>query len=375
MSKLYESDANNPKKFHTIPDHIKKILYLDAPDLIIEYKDEPICSIEISQEAGTGHNAFQRFPRIAASVENKVPALYIYPEAIIVRRGIHEKWDSINPNIFAAFERAMQIYSVPALLFYFPTDFPKLPSDNRSTKGKIMDTYFISCPDARQSEMVKLFETIDLIIRRTLSASSRIDLLQERKIVERRNWMQSEYTKKGGEPNQGSPISATYEIDTELLIDYLRKFNPACNPDFLKRKAKTVLYQVDAGIRGDPYPGALAALDYLLCRVGHSFEDRDKNLVLVWGKAGVEEDQLRITASKPRESSVEKFMEKIRVIGKDRNKSLLDRKFTQLRPEEIPRYYLHVRYGSMFTKTKEIRCYSYFADAILFHDGALWREG
>jgi hypothetical protein len=61
LSELYESDANNPTKFHTIPDHIKKILYLDAPDLIIEQDNEPICSIEISQEAGTGHNAFQRF--------------------------------------------------------------------------------------------------------------------------------------------------------------------------------------------------------------------------------------------------------------------------------------------------------------------------
>lgn len=28
-SKLYESDANNPKKFYTIPDHIRKILYLE----------------------------------------------------------------------------------------------------------------------------------------------------------------------------------------------------------------------------------------------------------------------------------------------------------------------------------------------------------
>ncbi len=26
--KMYESDANNAKNFHTMPDHIKKILYL-----------------------------------------------------------------------------------------------------------------------------------------------------------------------------------------------------------------------------------------------------------------------------------------------------------------------------------------------------------
>src|SRR3989338_3169110 len=67
--KMYESDANNAKNFHTMPDHIKKILYLDAPDIIVEADSEPIFSIEISTEAGTGHNAFQRFARLAASVE------------------------------------------------------------------------------------------------------------------------------------------------------------------------------------------------------------------------------------------------------------------------------------------------------------------
>lgn len=79
-NRMYESDANNPSRFHTMPDHIRKILYLDAPDIIVERDKEPIFSIEVTTEAGTGHNAFQRFARIAASVENDVPAFYIYPE-------------------------------------------------------------------------------------------------------------------------------------------------------------------------------------------------------------------------------------------------------------------------------------------------------
>jgi|GEM_PF-2679886 len=32
--KMYESNANNARNFYTMPNHIKKILYLDAPDLI-----------------------------------------------------------------------------------------------------------------------------------------------------------------------------------------------------------------------------------------------------------------------------------------------------------------------------------------------------
>ena len=45
--KMYESDANNARNFHTMPDHIKKILYLDAPDLIVEINQEPIFSVEV----------------------------------------------------------------------------------------------------------------------------------------------------------------------------------------------------------------------------------------------------------------------------------------------------------------------------------------
>lgn len=119
----------------------------------------------------------------------------------------------------------------------------------------------------------------------------------------------------------------------------------------------------------------MAAIDYLLCRVGHSFEDRDKNLVLSWGKVEIKENHMVINCTNKKDSSVEQFMKKIRIISEDKSKSLLNRKFNQLNPEEIPRYYLHVRYGSMFTKSKDIRCYSYFADAILFHDGSFWREG
>ena len=45
-SYMYESDASKPRHFHSMPDHIRRILYLDAPDLIVERNNEPIFSIE-----------------------------------------------------------------------------------------------------------------------------------------------------------------------------------------------------------------------------------------------------------------------------------------------------------------------------------------
>jgi hypothetical protein len=143
------------KNFHTMPDHIKRILYLDAPDIIVEINSEPIFSIEVSTEAGTGHNAFQRFARLAASVENNVPAFYIYPEAaIITRKNISSSWDKINPLVFKALDDVMSIYKIPALLYYFPSDF-RVHSNNAATSPNLLtkglrfdsDRQFAGSPD------------------------------------------------------------------------------------------------------------------------------------------------------------------------------------------------------------------------------------
>jgi len=377
-SKLCESDASKPVDFHKMPDHIKKILYLDSPDLIVEREGEPVFSVEISQEAGTGHNAFQRFPRIAASVENEVPALYIYPEAIFVRRqsDTEGKYDCINPNIFAAMESAMTIFDIPALLFYFPTLYPNAPKPGDNPKGKLLDPKYDGCPLSTSSEMQTMFDVMNLIIEKAERRTSRVRLINERQIKERREWMQREFFHKGGgNDHVWSPESASIEVATESLVNYLRQFTPNCEPELLLQREKTLIYQVDAKFRGDPYPGALAALDYLKCRVGKTYEDRDKNLVLAWGKVTEEDGNLTMIASKGEDSSVSQFIDKILTVRTNDNRCLLGRTFTDLQGCNIPRYYMQVRYGCTFTKVKEIRCYAYFADAILFYDGAFWREG
>ena len=106
-----------------------------------------------------------------------------------------------------------------------------------------------------------------------------------------------------------------------------------------------------------------------------TYEDRDKNLVLCWGKIDVKDGKMIVVSSKPKISSVERFTGSVKTVRDIKSRCLLKNTFSSLRSSDIPRYFMQVRYGCTFTKSKEIRCYSYFADAILFHDGALWREG
>lgn len=385
-NKIYESDANNQKNFHAMPDHIKDILYLDAPDLIVEMNSEPIFSIEVSTEAGTGHNAFQRFARIAASVEKNVPAFYIYPEAVIITR-INKstkenivKWDSINPLVFKALDEVMNIYNVPALLYYFPTDYRKFQnpfdSPNILTKGLKYnkEIEYAGCPDDEDENMNNMFLSINEIIKNVIDkgvVEGRNNLMSNLHIRNQRTIMQEEFYKKGGSL-ESSPLTSTIEIPTEKVLGYLKKYESADYEigNLLKSRENTILYMVDAKFRGDPYPGCLAAIDYLRCREGKTFEERKNNLVMVWGKASIVDDELVIESSKG--TSINDFINDVKMC---RSKNLLTKDYTELRNEDIPRYYMQVRHGSTYSKVKHIRVYSYFADAIIFVDGSLWRDG
>lgn len=386
--KMYESDANNPNNFHTVPDHIRRILYLDAPDLIVEKDNEPVFSMEVTTEAGTGHNAFQRFARIAAAVENSVPAFYIYPEGkIITRRDVPAGWDEINPLIFNALEAVMSVYGIPALLYYFPTDNIQLYRNNASdaphanTKGLCFDINIVKyagCPDSSATSMKKMFEALDEIIKETEAKGvipARAGLLRNLVIRDQRNFMQQEFnTKAQGRPvSDMSPLSAVVEVPTRYLMNYLSQYETGGYNigELLRDRQTTCLYQVNAKFRGDPYPGCLAAIDYLLCREGLTFEDRKRNLVMVWGELNVDHQNETIDIFDDKGSTITDFFSAVQ--GSSRL-NLLTKYYNELRNKDKPRYFMQVRYGSTYSKVKHIRVYSYFADAILFPDGSLWRD-
>ena len=380
--KLYESDANNPRNFHAVPDHIKQILYLDCPDIIVELDARPIFSVEFSTEAGTGHNAFQRFARLAASVENGVPAFYVYPEAVIVaRKGAPNRWDRINPVIFKAMEAIMGVHGIPALLYYFPSDYASTSehpgtSKQRASKGlmRSTDPSFLGCPDERDAEMRSMFAAMNDVIKCMDDhgvVMGREKLLGRQLIRERREWMNRKAHAFGAAA--GSPVTATIEVSTTSVIACIERAQGGrCRVgELLRSRERTVFYCVDAAFRGDPYPGALAALDYMLCRDGRTFEERAKNLVLAWGRPSIDADG-KLSMPSSSKASVQDFCDDV---SASEARNILGKRYDELKNDEVPRYFMQARHGSTFSKSKHIRVYAYFADAILFKDGALWRDG
>jgi hypothetical protein len=183
--------------------------------------------------------------------------------------------------------------------------------------------------------------------------------------------MQNEFAAKGGNNNM-SPLTATIKVPTDYILNYLKTYESSSYKigELLRSRKETIIYKVDAGFRGDPYPGALAAIDYLLCREGKTFEDREYNLVMAWSDVVVDKKKKTIIL-KGTKGKIKDF---VSAVKSSESKNLLTKTYTQLKHSEIPRYYMQVRYGSMFSKVKHIRVFSYFADAILFPDGALWRD-
>lgn len=398
--KMYESDASHPAKFHTTPDHIRKILYLDAPDCIVEKDNEPVFSIEVTTEAGTGHNAFQRFARIAAAAENGVPAFYIYPEGAIISRKkrnkpdttkqtkqqYFSKWDEINPLIFRAMDAVMSIYDIPALLYYFPSDFTQYrgkpeASPNYANKGLRFDpdiVRYTACPDSSDSSMIRMFEALNEILEMTERYGvqpARGKLLKNIRIRKQKDFMQMEFAKKAGDApiETMSPLSAVTFVPTEYILQYLSKYEHSGYKvgELLRSREETAVYQCNAQFRGDPYPGALAAIDYLSCREGRTFEERRYNLILVFGALTVDHAHQTIMVADEHHSTIQDFFSAVQSCAKQ---NLLTKNYDELQNKEIPRYLMQVRYGSTYSKVKHIRVYSYFSDAILFPDGALWRD-
>ncbi len=378
--RLPESDISKPKDFHRLPTHIKNIQYLDSPDLIIELNGEPILSVEISREAGTGHNVFQRFARIAAAVENNVPCIYIYPEAVMVhRKKDGPKWDAINPLIFFALEKLSRIYAnAPALLYYYPSFYRDKGCTDLRILGKGLkqdiddsDMPFID------TEMKEMFKCINEIISYRLE-NKNTPILSEKHIAERLSYMQKEYYSKGGEHKpQMSPISSTITVPSKSVIDYFSKVKEGIPDGYFQNtiwenRETTIIYAVNSKFRGDPYPGCLAALDYMLTRKGKTYEDRNYNLVIAWGDVNYDSSTKELIISQKKEQSIETLFNLVK--KNDLKQDILTKKYSEIEFEQLPRYFMHLRFGSTFSKPKHIRVYSYFSDAILFSDGAVWRE-
>lgn len=383
--KMYKSDADSPKHFFEMPDHIKQLLRYDSPDVIIDYEDEPILVLEYTLSAGSGDHPYQRMPRIICACEREVPAIYIMPEYKAIKRSRVYSWDNLNPLSVYVFEQIMGICGTPALFYYWPSHYPMNAENayNLSAGGLKYDAKYIECPDSADVGMQRMFKFINEVLVKTKGdvISGRKSLIHTMVCREERERMLKDFADKGW-PTDRLPNNSNSSIivPTEYLINYLKKYETKTYKigKFIgaDSRPETVIMFTNASFRksGDPYVGELAALDFLKCREGKTYEDRKRNLVLSYAKVNIDEKNKTLLLDTSAKASIDDFCDMVNKNERNNNLAIRVKCYAGIIGEEIPRYYMQMRYGTVFSKNKSTRISAYFADAILFKDGAFWRD-
>lgn len=347
---------NNSKDFVKNPESIKAILYLDKPNLIITggKPEKPLLAIEFCGEAGTGHNFFQRVGRVAAAAEFEIPFAYVLPEKVWKRRQTREGWDWYNPLIFRVLLQMGSFHRTPILAFIWAANQTSGDPENRYL---ICDAQYHNLPATSHNEMTKLFQFINLCISYYIENRPFVELAFEPFCQERLHFMSGKYHERVSRKEawtQWSPLTSCHVIETAILAQQLSLPLPALG-DLLASRPETVVYNVGTTtFRGDPYAGALVAIDYLMCRKGPSFENRYRNLAINFQNAGLEQllQKSRL------------FYERDCPLARAPSEGI-----------DIPYLMLHLREGCKYTKQKELRVFCFFADIILFRNGLLHRYG
>lgn len=337
--------AENPKL-------IQDILYLDKPDVIVTsgIPEEPIVGAEFSAEAPSGHDCFQRIPRVAASVEYGIPFAYLFPERKWVERRSGGRWDWYNPLVFQVLLRISRMHGVPSLGFMWPGD----EEHGDAAQGRLLCGPGGHClPAAHHPNIEQVWQFVDLAVQHYLDNEPFSKMVYTEFHAQHEARMWEWFHARGGSRREWSPLTSCTVIAG--LNDLRRWAREASGiwvprvPDHLRERAESLIYRAGTNtLRSDPYAGALIALDYLRCRNGPTRQHRFRNLILHMPQVSIGEMV----------GQAQRFYERDCPLcwgAQDANLSRL--------------YSLHLREGCRYTKQKEIRTFCAFADMIVFKDG------
>lgn len=259
------------------------------PDAVITVDEQPVLSIEQTQMNPSGHNIPQRFSCQVRAAELGVPSVLYYPE--YSRRTFSDpNRRYLQVRVPLAQKRLSEIYNVPALSVFWPTDPETL------------------LPITRQDAHQEIADLAGALISNAGNTMTLLRLPQVRRALANMGRVVSEYGGRYREnpsvrrllPN-GFPEARSEEgvsidppgvaqlLTTEEFIETLAQLSPiALWPDVRARLQTRQLTLVLKGTANrsktdseHPWPGYLALLDVLYLREegGSSPTDRAANLV------------------------------------------------------------------------------------------------
>ena len=227
---------------------VSRVLSYDRPDIVLIDGDQPILVVEESEEVPSGHNALQRFARMAAASENSVPAIYFGPYKAFKGGGETRGPRYMNLRLFKAFHRMMEITGSVVTTINWPVD-----SNAMVIKGP-------GWPGSKSvREYMSMF--LDAYLRVGFAGINQAILESDfhiQSIAEQENFAENEITLR-------NRISYDSPPDTVEIMS---------NDEFSRRYGisnisaeKILVYSCGTRtVRSDPYTGSAIAYDYLYAK-------------------------------------------------------------------------------------------------------------
>ena len=343
-------------EFLNLPEKIKNILRLDKPDIIISKiinnKEIPLISIEITKSKPASQHIEQRMPRIIAAAESGVSAIYICPKKI----------NNFNFNLkhYDLMHKIGIINKIPTFFFHYPNN-NNILLDEEGLSG---------CPKIHSEQMENVFCIIKEIINEDENRTSlHYNLFNNKTILQK---FENQKILANGNKYMIENLPSCEIIDTKNIKNYLSSYmeknsqwinSTVLNlPQRITSRSKTIIFKPQYESSrlfdhaGDPYTGMLGAFDYAFCRIGKNIEDRDTNLIYM--PQNINDSYLHKVFSI---EGYNNFYINSCPFKKDNVANFND----QFKISH------HLQYGCVYTKNKPLRIYGYFCDLLLFKDAVL----
>jgi hypothetical protein len=332
----------NKTNFPKMPREIQKLLYLDKHDIIITIDEGgaplPVITLEFMTHTPQSQHTKQRFCRIVAAAENRVPCAFIIPEMKVSGGQSYR----CTPDIFYALHKLMDIHRIPSFGYFWPHD-----------NGVLKNSQVHPSAPREEGQIKYLFEFVDLCIEYAVQGRPPTLLFREPLLFSHIDFTR---TKAYESPVEISRYTGLSLVSTSGLAKRIRReYNVARSslPDYFLGRSKSLIQSHEfiattsqEHFRTDPYAGMQAFFDYCFCRVGETTMHRRYNLVF-----------------EARGVALDVYTNMYHSYWKQScpfNKSDI--------PDNIPLLNLHIKSGCTYTKNKQLRTYGYLSDMLIFDD-------
>ena len=134
---------------------LERVLLYDRPDIVLaDATRAPVLVVERTIEVPSGHNVGQRFARLAAAAEARVPVVYFGPYAARKHGGDTAGPRYMNLRLFAALDHVAQVNGAAVTCINWPVgaDFEIVRTPNKDDRMREYLSVFFDAYDHRNAK-------------------------------------------------------------------------------------------------------------------------------------------------------------------------------------------------------------------------------